>query len=182
MMKTCSTRASLTRCSRMSGSCAMSPMVYCVREPQTTPFALIGGTTLTGILAAAFGICNESFLTDYARKYGLLRTSTIVVTDKYDAFGAAASALCRRGSESYSALVRGGARRFAARRGDCRSCSRKRAIQSRRSAARISSLHTAMSSLSRSGMKHIRKKSKLEQKLGLAGDIEENEPELEPAE
>ncbi len=64
---------------------AMSPMVYCVREPQTTPFALIGGTTLTGILAAAFGICNESFLTDYARKYGLLRTSTIVVTDKYDA-------------------------------------------------------------------------------------------------
>jgi hypothetical protein len=65
---------------------AMSPMVYCVREPQTTPFALIGGTTLTGILAAAFGICNESFLTDYARKYGLLRTSTIVVTDKYDAF------------------------------------------------------------------------------------------------
>ena len=27
-----------------------------------------------------------------------------------------------------------------------------------------------------------KKKSKLEQKLGLAGDIEENEPELEPAE
>lgn len=65
---------------------AMSPMVYCVREPQTTPFALIGGTTLTGVLAAAFGICNESFLTNYVEKYGLLRTTTIVVTDKYDAF------------------------------------------------------------------------------------------------
>ncbi len=65
---------------------AMSPMVYCVREPQTTPFALIGGTTLTGVMAALFGICNESLTTVYAQKYGLLRSSTIVVTDNYDAF------------------------------------------------------------------------------------------------
>ena len=161
---------------------AMSPMVYCVREPQTTPFALIGGTTLTGILAAAFGICNESFLTDYARKYGLLRTSTIVVTDKYDAFAGLLPPLYAGGGAKVILLSFAAALVGSLLGVGIVVLLKKARYSKQEKRGEDLFLAYGYEFTQQEWNETYKKKSKLEQKLGLAGDIEENEPELEPAE
>lgn len=161
---------------------AMSPMVYCVREPQTTPFALIGGTTLTGILAAAFGICNESFLTDYARKYGLLRTSTIVVTDKYDAFAGLLPPLYAGGGAKVILLSFAAALVGSLLGVGIVVLLKKVRYSKQEKRGEDLFLAYGYEFTQQEWNETYKKKSKLEQKLGLAGDIEENEPELEPAE
>ncbi len=65
---------------------AAFPMSYAAREPETATFAFMAGSTVTGIFASLFGITNKSLLTTYAQNYGLLRTGTILYTEKYDAF------------------------------------------------------------------------------------------------
>jgi fructose-specific phosphotransferase system IIC component len=65
---------------------AMSPMVYALREPETVLPSYIFGTTVTGVIAALFGISNQALYTKYASSYGLLRTSTTVFAPNYDAF------------------------------------------------------------------------------------------------
>lgn len=161
---------------------AMSPMVYCVREPQTTPFALIGGTTLTGILAAAFGICNESFLTDYARKYGLLRTSTIVVTDKYDAFAGLLPPLYAGGGAKVILLSFAAALVGSLLGVGIVVLLKKARYSKQEKRGEDLFLAYGYEFTQQEWNETYKKKSKLEQKLGLAGDIEENEPELEPEE
>ena len=161
---------------------AMSPMVYCVREPQTTPFALIGGTTLTGVLAAAFGICNESLLTDYARKYGLLRTSTIVVTDKYDAFAGLLPPLYAGGGAkvillSFTAALVGSLLGVG-----IVVLLKKARYSKQEKRGEDLFLAYGYEFTQQEWNETYKKKSKLEQKLGLTGDIEENEPELEAEE
>ena len=161
---------------------AMSPMVYCVREPQTTPFALIGGTTLTGILAAAFGICNESFLTDYARKYGLLRTSTIVVTDKYDAFAGLLPPLYAGGGAKVILLSFAAALVGSLLGVGIVVLLKKARYSKQEKRGEDLFLAYGYEFTQQEWNETYKKKSKLEQKLGLAGDIEENEPELDPTE
>ena len=158
------------------------PMVYCVREPQTTPFALIGGTTLTGILAAAFGICNESFLTDYARKYGLLRTSTIVVTDKYDAFAGLLPPLYAGGGAKVILLSFAAALVGSLLGVGIVVLLKKARYSKQEKRGEDLFLAYGYEFTQQEWNETYKKKSKLEQKLGLAGDIEENEPELDPAE
>ena len=85
------------------------------------------------------------------------------------------------GERKLFCFVRGGARRFAARRGDC-SPAQESAHSKQEKRGDDLFLAYGYEFTQQEWNETYKKKSKLEQKLGLAGDIEENEPELEPAE
>lgn len=65
---------------------SMSPLVYAAREPETVILSYITGSTVTGILARLFNITNVSLIDSYAKNYGLIRSGTLVFTEKYDAY------------------------------------------------------------------------------------------------
>ena len=137
---------------------------------------------LLTVFSAAFGICNELFLTDYARKYGLLRTSTIVVTDKYDAFAGLLPPLYAGGGAKVILLSFAAALVGSLLGVGIVVLLKKARYSKQEKRGEDLFLAYGYEFTQQEWNETYKKKSKLEQKLGLAGDIEENEPELEPAE
>ena len=64
----------------------LAPVSYLLREPETTFFAFVIGSTITGTMGGLFRLTNNSLLTTYIENYGLLRKNNVVYTKNYDAF------------------------------------------------------------------------------------------------
>lgn len=64
----------------------LAPVSYLLREPETTFFAFVIGSTITGAMGGLFKLTNNSLLTTYIENYGLLRKNNVVYTKNYDAF------------------------------------------------------------------------------------------------
>lgn len=121
-------------------------------------------------------------MTDYAQKYGLLRTSTIVVTDKYDAFAGLLPPLYAGGGAKVILLSFAAALVGSLLGVGIVVLLKKARYSKQEKRGEDLFLAYGYEFTQQEWNETYKKKSKLEQKLGLAGDIEENEPELEPAE